>query len=101
MDRGAWRASYSSWNHKESDTTEVTEPTPFIHPPALGAGDTTVNKIDKSPLSSRSAHSRWGINPQKVSKMPRMRGGAVMGKIQERELGAPGTGQGGGAEGVS
>ena len=22
MDRGAWQATYSSWGHKESDTTE-------------------------------------------------------------------------------
>ena len=26
MDRGAWRA-YSPWGHRESDTTEETEPT--------------------------------------------------------------------------
>ena len=25
MDRGAWRAIYSSWGHKELDTTEETE----------------------------------------------------------------------------
>ena len=24
MDRGAWQATYSPWDHKESDTTEVT-----------------------------------------------------------------------------
>ena len=27
MDRGAWQATYSSWGHKESDVTEVTEHT--------------------------------------------------------------------------
>ena len=58
-------------------------------------------KIDKSPLPRGSAHSHWRIDPQKISKMLKMRAGAVMSKIQERELGAGGMGQGGGAEGVS
>ena len=40
MDRGAWQATYSSWGHRESDTTEqLTVSAQFLTGHRLGTSD--------------------------------------------------------------
>ena len=54
MDKGAWQATYSSWGHKESDTTEAT-----LHACTHNVGRATITMV---------IHS----NSEMCSVMPKM-----------------------------